>query len=84
MAGFVYGSALTWAVGKSSSAPGQIPIEDLRVVLATVRGGPYSAPTRAQVIASEPPTTSRNERPNRCRTPIEPHPETRPWPRPPN
>jgi len=37
MVGFVYGSALTWAVGKSSSAPGQVPIEDLRVVLATVR-----------------------------------------------
>ncbi len=34
--GFVYGSALTWAVGKSSSAPGQIPIEELRVALATV------------------------------------------------
>ncbi|MDH5209870.1 MAG: type I 3-dehydroquinate dehydratase, partial [Burkholderiaceae bacterium] len=37
MAGFVYGSALTWAVGKSSSAPGQVPIEDLRAVLATIR-----------------------------------------------
>jgi 3-dehydroquinate dehydratase-1 len=37
MVGFVYGSALTWAVGKSSSAPGQVPIEDLRGVLATVR-----------------------------------------------
>ena len=37
MVGFVYGSALTWAVGKSSSAPGQVPIEDLRAVLATIR-----------------------------------------------
>lgn len=37
MVGFVYGSALTWAVGKSSSAPGQVPIEDLRAVLSTVR-----------------------------------------------
>jgi 3-dehydroquinate dehydratase-1 len=37
MIGFVYGSALTWAVGKSSSAPGQVPIEDLRAVLATIR-----------------------------------------------
>lgn len=37
MVGFVYGSALTWAVGKSSSAPGQVPIEDLRAVLGTVR-----------------------------------------------
>jgi 3-dehydroquinate dehydratase-1 len=36
MIGFVYGAALTWAVGKSSSAPGQVPIEDLRAVLATV------------------------------------------------
>jgi 3-dehydroquinate dehydratase-1 len=37
MVGFVYGSALTWAVGKSSSAPGQVPIDDLRAVLAVVR-----------------------------------------------
>ena len=37
MVGFIYGSALTWAVGKSSSAPGQVPIEDLRAVLATIR-----------------------------------------------
>jgi 3-dehydroquinate dehydratase len=28
---------LTFAVGKSSSAPGQIPIEELRTALATVR-----------------------------------------------
>lgn len=35
--GWVYGSAATFAVGKSSSAPGQIAIEDLRAVLATVR-----------------------------------------------
>jgi 3-dehydroquinate dehydratase-1 len=35
--GWVYGSAATFAVGKSSSAPGQIAIEDLRSVLATVR-----------------------------------------------
>ncbi len=34
--GGVFGSALTFAVGKSSSAPGQIAIEDLRVALATV------------------------------------------------
>lgn len=37
MIGSVFGSALTFAVGKSSSAPGQIPIEELRAVLATVR-----------------------------------------------
>jgi len=36
MVGGVFGSALTFAVGKSSSAPGQIAIEDLRAVLATV------------------------------------------------
>jgi len=37
MIGWVYGSAATFAVGKSSSAPGQISIEDLRTVLAIVR-----------------------------------------------
>jgi 3-dehydroquinate dehydratase-1 len=37
LCGWIYGSALTFAVGKSSSAPGQIPIEELRAVLATVR-----------------------------------------------
>ena len=34
--GWQFGSAVTFAVGKSSSAPGQIPIEELRSVLATV------------------------------------------------
>ena len=28
---------VTFAVGKGSSAPGQIPIEDLRAALATIR-----------------------------------------------
>jgi 3-dehydroquinate dehydratase-1 len=37
MVGWVYGSTVTFAVGKSSSAPGQIPIEELRAVLATTR-----------------------------------------------
>jgi 3-dehydroquinate dehydratase-1 len=37
MVGGVYGSAVTFAVGKSSSAPGQVSIEDLRTVLALVR-----------------------------------------------
>lgn len=37
MVGWVYGSTVTFAVGKSSSAPGQVPIEELRQVLATVR-----------------------------------------------
>ncbi len=36
MVGGVFGSALTFAVGKSSSAPGQVPIEELRGVLAAV------------------------------------------------
>lgn len=35
--GFAYGSAATFAVGKSSSAPGQIAIEDLRTAIAIVR-----------------------------------------------
>ncbi len=35
--GWLYGSAATFAVGKSSSAPGQIPVDDLRAVLATAR-----------------------------------------------
>lgn len=35
--GWVYGSAASFAVGKSSSAPGQMAIEDLRAALAIVR-----------------------------------------------
>jgi 3-dehydroquinate dehydratase-1 len=35
--GWVYGSAATFAVGRSSSAPGQMDIEDLRAALAIVR-----------------------------------------------
>ena len=37
MVGWVYGSAATFAVGKSSSAPGQVAIDDLRTVLARLR-----------------------------------------------
>ena len=37
MMGWVYGSAATFAIGKSSSAPGQVAIDDLRAVLATLR-----------------------------------------------
>lgn len=33
MLGGVFGSSLTFGVGQSSSAPGQIPVEDLRAVL---------------------------------------------------
>jgi 3-dehydroquinate dehydratase-1 len=36
MIGWVYGSAATFAVGKSSSAPGQVAIDELRTALATV------------------------------------------------
>ena len=35
--GWQYGSAATFAVGKSSSAPGQLAIEELRAMLAGVR-----------------------------------------------
>jgi hypothetical protein len=37
MVGGVFGFAPTFAAGKSSSAPGQMPIKELRAVLATVR-----------------------------------------------
>jgi 3-dehydroquinate dehydratase-1 len=37
MVGGVFGAALTFAVGQSASAPGQVPIEDLRTVLGVVR-----------------------------------------------
>jgi 3-dehydroquinate dehydratase-1 len=35
--GWTYGSALSFAVGASSSAPGQVPIEDLNTVLAILQ-----------------------------------------------
>ena len=38
MIGWVYGSAATFAVGKSSSAPGQIAIDELRSALAVAHG----------------------------------------------
>lgn len=34
--GWAYGSAMTFAVGNSSSAPGQVPIEELRTALSSV------------------------------------------------
>jgi 3-dehydroquinate dehydratase I len=37
MIGGVFGSAVTFAVGQSSSAPGQVPIEDLRTVLRIIQ-----------------------------------------------
>lgn len=37
IAGFLYGSALTFGVGAASSAPGQIPIDELRAALGTLR-----------------------------------------------
>ncbi|ATW28329.1 3-dehydroquinate dehydratase [Candidatus Formimonas warabiya] len=36
MIGGVFGSALTFAVGAKSSAPGQVPIEDLKTVLEVI------------------------------------------------
>jgi len=35
--GGVFGSSLTFAVGATASAPGQIPIEDLQTVLAIIQ-----------------------------------------------
>lgn len=37
MIGGVFGSAVTFAVGENSSAPGQIPIEELRSVLSIIQ-----------------------------------------------
>lgn len=37
IAGFVYGSALTFGIGAGSSAPGQLAIDDLRDALAIMR-----------------------------------------------
>lgn len=37
MVGGVFGSSLTFAVGAASSAPGQVPIEDLNTVLAVLQ-----------------------------------------------
>ena len=37
MFGWVFGSAITFAIGGSSSAPGQVPIEDLNAVLGILR-----------------------------------------------
>jgi 3-dehydroquinate dehydratase I len=37
MCGWAFGSALTFAVGQASSAPGQVPIEDLRVGIDLLR-----------------------------------------------
>ncbi|MEO8779690.1 MAG: type I 3-dehydroquinate dehydratase [Rhodanobacter sp.] len=37
MIGWVFGSSVTFAVGQTSSAPGQIPLEDLNVVLTILR-----------------------------------------------
>jgi 3-dehydroquinate dehydratase-1 len=37
MLGWVFGSAITFAVGDRSSAPGQVPIDDLRAVVAITR-----------------------------------------------
>lgn len=39
MFSWVFGSAVTFAVGENSSAPGQVPIEDLKTVLAVTQKG---------------------------------------------
>ncbi len=36
LCGHLYGSALTFAVGQTASAPGQIPVDELRAVLTTL------------------------------------------------
>jgi 3-dehydroquinate dehydratase-1 len=46
--GWAYGSAATFAVGKSSSAPGQIAVEDLRAALAITRRAVLGASDRIQ------------------------------------
>lgn len=37
MAGWLFGSAVTFAIGEQSSAPGQVPIEDLREILRLMK-----------------------------------------------
>jgi 3-dehydroquinate dehydratase-1 len=37
VAGFVFGSAMTFAVGMGSSAPGQMPIDDVRLVVEALK-----------------------------------------------
>ena len=37
MCGWMFGSTLTFAIGQGSSAPGQVPIEDLRTVIEILR-----------------------------------------------
>ncbi len=39
MFGWVFGSAVTFAVGENSSAPGQVPIEDLKTVISIMQKG---------------------------------------------
>jgi 3-dehydroquinate dehydratase-1 len=39
LCGWMYGSVLTYAVGAHCSAPGQIPIDDLRAALNTLQSG---------------------------------------------
>ena len=38
LAGGLFGSDITFAIGKAASAPGQIPIEDLRQAMAVLYG----------------------------------------------
>lgn len=74
MMGGVFGSAVTFAVGDNSSAPGQIPIEDLRTVLGIVQKSIGNDPkgfhlkktegTKLSEIISLP-LTEKDERKNR-------------------
>ncbi|MCC7198074.1 MAG: type I 3-dehydroquinate dehydratase [Gammaproteobacteria bacterium] len=38
VAGWMFGSSVTFAAGQGVSAPGQVPVEDLRAVLAVLQG----------------------------------------------
>jgi 3-dehydroquinate dehydratase I len=65
--GWMYGSAATFAVGKSSSAPGQITVEELRGMLSAMRhavtGGRARCRARALVgliFGSPPPPPPRS------------------------
>jgi len=51
LAGWLFGSSVTFAVGAHNSAPGQVPVEDLRVVLDVMRR--YTGITRLCVPPAE-------------------------------
>ncbi|HYF19706.1 MAG TPA: type I 3-dehydroquinate dehydratase [Ramlibacter sp.] len=64
MCGGEFGSALTFAVGQAASAPGQMPIEELRSGLAVLQGAgvptaPPAPPAARPSAGSSTPGTSR-------------------------